>query len=395
MTVRTMALNQLRADGFHGIGFPGSRPTAADGVGSAANRNTPQTNAQIRGAGQSISQALATLTGSDGELFGRTSDADVASVQLDRNRLISSMPPQDTRINVQQIAQAQTNVSDAVTASSRNVTSGVHTFEIEAGGRTHSFEINVQATDDNVAVQRRMATAINEADIGITASVQAGTDNGAATTTLSIASDQTGTNAAFEIRDAAGSSLVSAMQLDGSTTASQTAQNAIFSVGGGAQRTSQTNEVNIGAGATATLTGAGETQITFGRSSEQSLAAARDLVSAINSAIRGTNPDDGRGSQRFLNDLIGVNITFQASLSRMGIDVGRNGQLSINESRLTEAIESGAFENSGFTSRMERIASNAANTRQYANAAPPVEVQRNNFDFSNVNNQWMLMDLFS
>ncbi|MCL2225981.1 MAG: hypothetical protein FWB96_13520 [Defluviitaleaceae bacterium] len=389
MTVRSMALNHLRADGFHGIGFPGSRTQNTGGVNSGANQSEPVANANIRSAGQAISGALRTLAGAGGELQGRTSDAEVATVRVDNNRTIASMPPRDTSIDVRQVAQAQTHVGDAMTASARNVSAGTHTFEIETGGRTHTFNVNVLEGDDNAAIQRRMAATINAADIGITASVRAGREDGAAVSTLTVASSQTGTDNEFSIRDAAGSNLVHAMQVDGSTEDSQAAQNALFTVNGGAVRESQSNDVNIGAGVTATLTGTGQTEITFGRSAENALSAARDLVNAINSAIRGTNANDGRGSERFLNHLIGTNVTFASTLSRAGIQVQRNGQLAIDESRLQAAAESGALENlGGFASRMERISSNAVNTRHYANSPPPVEMRLNNFDFGNNANLW-------
>jgi len=389
-----MALNHLRAEGYHGIGFPGSsRPQG--GARSGANQNVPQTNAEIRGAGQAISKALGTLTGKTGEIQGRTSDAAVATVAVNNSRTIKSMPPQDTTINVHQVAQAQTNVGEALTASSRNVTAGTHSFEIEANGTTHTFNINVSDSDNNATIQRRMAAAINDADIGITASVRTGTENGATTTTLTVAAARTGTDSEFTIRDAAGSGLVKAMGVNGLTDESREARNAMYTVNGGEVRTSQSNEVNIAAGANVTLTGAGEAQITFGRSSEQAMTAARDLVNAVNSAIRGTNPNDGRGSARFLNDLISMNTNFSPSLSRVGIQVQGNGQLAINETRLQAAIEDGSFDRmSGLINRMERISSNAANTRHYANAPPPVNVRTNNFDFGNTNNSWMMMDLF-
>ncbi|MCL1842483.1 MAG: hypothetical protein FWF79_01590 [Defluviitaleaceae bacterium] len=395
MTVRSMALSELRMAGFHGIGRPqGQSPGVSRPPG---DRNTAQTNANIRGAGSAMASALGVLTGSGATtLEGRTSDADVATVQVDQSRLLAAVPPQDMSVVVQQTAQEQINRGDALTANMRTITTGEHNFEIESGGNTFSFSINVFEGDDNASIQRRMAAAINESNVGVTASIQGSTEDGATVSVLTLTGNQTGESHAFTVRDTDDGNLVAAMGVD---TASQEVRNAVFTVNGGEARTSQSNEVNIAAGVNITLTGEGRADITFGRETSQMVSAARDLVSAVNSAIRGTNPEDGRGSARFLNDLIGMNITFRPSLERAGINVRNDGQLEINESRLLAAAEDGSlerlFEGGGFGARAGRIANNAAGTGQYANPLPPVNASNNNFDFSNSSNQWELFNTFS
>jgi flagellar capping protein FliD len=324
---------------------------------------------------------------------GRSSDEDVAGVRVDNSRSIASMPPADTRIDVIQTAQAQVNEGDALTSSFAGVGSGMFNFEIQVNGRTHNFNISVSDTDDNNDIQNRMANAINARSIGVRAAVSTGTEDGAGTTTLTLTGSQTGTGGVFSVTDVTGN-LASAM---GVTAATQDARNAEFTLNGGEVRTSQTNEVNIAAGVNITLAGEGRADISFGRSTGQAVSAAQDLVSAINSAIRGTNPNDGRGSARFLNDLIGMNITFSASLSRVGIDVQNNGQLSVDSARLQAAAEDGSlqsfFEGGGFAARAGRIASNTQ-ARHYTNAPPPVNLGNNNFNFGNASDPWVMMNLF-
>lgn len=393
MTIRSMALNQLRSGGFNG--FPNvNQPRVFQPNQPSTNQNAPQTNASIRNAGSAIAGALDGITGRNATLEGRTSDSDVATVRVDSSRTIASMPPRDTTIDVQQAAVAQTNRGDMLTSSFRNVNEGAFSFSIEVGGRTHDFNINVQDANNNHDVQNLMAQAINSRNIGVTASVSTGVDDGAAVSTLSLTADRTGTNNAFTVTDTTGN-LTAAM---GVNTVTNAAQNAQFTLNGGELITSQSNEVNIAAGVNITIAGEGQSNITFGRTNAQSISAAQDLVSAINSAIRSTNPSDGRGSSRFLNDLIGMNITFTDSLSRIGINVQNNGQLSINQERLQAAAEDGSltrfFENgSGFAARAERIANNAQSTRHYTNAAPQVNLGNSNFN-NNSTDQWALLNLF-
>jgi len=395
MTVRDMALNHLHSNGWYGIGFPGNRPTASGAIRPGVNQPAPQTNAAIRTAGQNLTNLLDALSGAEGYLRANTGDANIATVLMDRDNMNANMPPRDTTIYVAQVAQAQANVSDAV-ESRGLINEGTYTFQIAVGDQLHDFEIEVSAGDDALTVQRRMADAINDADIGITASVQTGTRDGVAISAMTIAANETGTEAQFAIRDTGSGDLISSMNLDGMTAASRAGQDAMFRIDGGELITQQSNEIELAAGVTATFTGRGETRITFDNSPQETINAARDLVNAINSAIRGTDPNDGRGSERFLNDLIGANINFAPLLARAGIEVQENGQLAINETQLRDAIESGTFERTigSFTSRIERIANNATNTRHYANAPQPVQMNLNNFDFGNTSSKWAMMNLF-
>jgi len=394
-----MAISTLQAGGFNplrgGNTMQGITPPS---TGTAGNQNHITANQNIRTAGQNIASAIGDLTGRNAAasaIEGRTNNADAATVRVDNARTITSMPPRDTVIDVQQTATAQANAGDALASSGRAVDSGAFTFEIEAGGQTHTFNINMLDSDTNASVQQLMARAINSRNIGVTATVATGTEDGAATSALTLTANRTGTNAEFTVRDVTGD-LAESMGVD---TVTREARNAEFSVDGGATRTSQSNEISLGSGVTATLQGEGRAEISFGRNADQAVSAVRDLVSALNSAMQNTRAGDGRGSERFLSDLHGMNRTFESSLSRIGIDVQNNGQLSINQSRLEQAAQDGSlgrfFDNSsGFAGRVERVAFNATNTRSYANAPPPVNVSNNNFNFGNTADSWSMFNMF-
>jgi flagellar hook-associated protein 2 len=313
------------------------------------------------------------------------------------------MRPQDMELTVQQTAQAQRNEGYTLTADARYVSSGAFSFEIEVGDSTHTFNINVLDSDDNESIQRRMAQAINTRNIGVTASVATettGTGNNTETTsTLNLTAAQTGTNNAFTVTDVTGN-LADAM---GVTTVDQEARNAIFSVNGGFERHSQSNEVSLAAGVTATLRYEGTTDISFARPTNEATRAVTDLVNSINSAISDTNARDGRGSARFLDDLRGMNRTFAPALARVGISVNNDGRLSIDQDRLSRAAEDGSlarlFENDsfGFGARVGRIAQNAAQSNFYVNAPSPVNISSGmggNFNFGNTFDTWSVLNMF-
>ena len=81
MTIRDMALNSLRADGFFGFGFPNTQFPGATRPGVSNQPPEPQVNAAIRTAGSAMGEAIGVINGQNaGELQGFTSDAEVATV---------------------------------------------------------------------------------------------------------------------------------------------------------------------------------------------------------------------------------------------------------------------------------------------------------------------------
>jgi len=401
MNIRMMAQNQLMQSGFNVRGSSFAPPAwQNNNTTNQQQNNFPASNAALRAAGSNIQNAMGNMTGRQSALNtleGRTTDADVATVRVDNSRTIASMPPQNTTIDVRQTATAQANAGEALVANERAVDVGSFNFAIESGGRTHNFNINVAEGDDNATIQRRMAEAVNARDIGVRATMAIEGTGEEATTRLTLTGTQTGANNTFTVIDEFSGNIASAM---GVAETSQEAQNAVFSLNGGFERTSQSNDVNIGAGITATLQGEGTTQLSFARNTQQAIDAATNLVNSLNSALRNTNAQDGRGSERFVSDIQGMNRAFANSLSRVGINVQGNGQLSIDEARMQRAAADGSLEqlfdrNSGFGGRAERISSNAA-SGAYRNAPAPVNISspNTNFNFGNVDNMWSIMNLF-
>ncbi|MCL1844369.1 MAG: hypothetical protein FWF77_00490 [Defluviitaleaceae bacterium] len=399
MTIRSMAQSYLMNQGFFIRGSSFTPPPDWQNPRANNQPNVPVTDARIRTAGYNINSAIDDIRdGNANRLEGRTSNADVATVEVNNARLIESMMPRNTSINVRQTATAQTNEGEALESNERAVDSGAYTFEIEAGGRTQTFNINVLDTDDNASIQARMAAAVNASNIGITATVQTQGTGDEATTRLTFTASETGTDNTFAVTDVSGN-LAETMGVN-ETTAE--AQNAVFSINNGAERQSQTNQVNIAPGVTATLQGEGQADINFRRDNENLMNAVTDLVNSLNASLQNVNPNAGSGSSQFVSDIRGMNFSFASSLARVGIQVGGDGRLSINETQFERAAEDGSlsrmFEdgNFGFMGRASNIASNAANSNLYRNTPNPVNFMSpgSNFDFGNVNDTWAMMNLF-
>jgi len=360
------------------------------------------TSADVRSAAGGLQSAVQDRQTAFAQQQAVTSNANVATAAVNNSQqaqgTASSTQSGPINLDVKQTAAAQTNAGSALGADARAVDAGEYAFTVEAGGETHSFTVTVDENDTNASIQQKMADAINERGIGVNASVTAtaATDGSEATTSLSLSSANTGTDAAFKVEDSVGG-LASEM---GVTTATQDAQNAVYSVNGGAEVTSQSNNVSLAAGVSATLTGSGSASISLARDTKSAVEGVRGLVNSINSAIDSVNASDGRGTARFAGDLRAMNQSYSASLSRMGIEVSKDGKMSIvSEELLGRAAEDGSLDRlfadqkHGLGARLDRIAGNAANTEQYADIQANFRVDQGQLVFQKLQTVGMLFNM--
>jgi len=233
-----------------------------------------------------------------------------------------------------------------------------------------------------------MAAAINGKNVGVTASVAADSKN--ATSKLSLTSTETGSKnggSVFEITDTKGN-LADKM---GVTQISQNAQNAVYTVNGGEEKTAASNNIDLGNGVTATLKDAGKTTLTFQRDGSGAIDKVKELVGSLNSILAEAARGEGRGSDRLGLAITSMNKAYKGTLEKAGINVSQGGMLSVDEDKLKKAAENGSLEkifqskgNYGFAYRAGHIAQNMSQTSIYIDKAP------NNFgyDFSGMYNYY-------
>ena len=281
-----------------------------------------------------------------------------------------------TNVRIQQVASGQVNAGSSLEANRRVAVSDArtHRFEIEQNGQTRelSFRVGINYTQEDM--QNAMARAINNANIGVTASVS--TNNNGNNSILTVQSRETGFftdgRNEFTIRDVSGSRAVA---MTGVAAQTQGPQDAEFSINGGALQTSRSNEVDLGSGVTAILrqaTGSREISVGMGRERNISADNINEMVRQFNTLLSNTADNRGdRGVNRLHNQLAGLSTSFAASLAQVGINVERSGLMSINSTRLNAAIEDGSLDrflnegrqgaNFGFANRLSRIADDVTN----------------------------------
>jgi len=337
-------------------------------------------NPEIRQMGIGLSALTSSLKATGNQsLFNKigasSSNSKIAAATVD-NKKFDTAKNSPIELNVKQAAKAQINSGAALKATNKDIVSGTYDFSIGINGKQQKFSINVTAADNNESIQKKMAAAINSKNIGITASVEADSKN--ATSKLSLTSTETGNKnesggSVFEVTDTKGS-LAAKM---GVTQISQNAQNAVYTVNGGEEKTSATNSIDLGNGVTATLKDAGETTLTFQRDGSGAIDKVKELVSSLNSILAEAAKGEGRGSDRLGRAITSTNKAYKSTLEKVGINVSSGGMLSVDEDKLKKAAEDGSLEkmfqskgNYGFAYRAGHIAQNMSQTSLYIDKAP-------------------------
>ena len=322
----------------------------------------------IKTASSELSSALKELSGP--AFSNRTmvsSDNNVMTVNYSGNN-ISSM--NDMSVQIDQIAMGQLNEGNRLSSNALySGDRGMNRFEIQTGGKTTQLSVNIMAGDSNRDVQQKMATAINNAGLGLRATVE--TDSATNVSMLRVESTNVGTDEknAFSLRDVTGN----AVAQTGANQISRQRQDAIYRVNNGPAQTSRSNTVNLGNGVSATFKATSEqaVNVTRGRDMSMIRGVVENMVRSYNnlfSAAEG-NVNDLK-AQSLANRLMNVTIAYSRSLSDVGIAFDSEGKMKVDMQRLSQAFENGKLEqfftensgrNFGFGASLGRLADNVSN----------------------------------
>ncbi|MGB9712853.1 MAG: flagellar cap protein FliD N-terminal domain-containing protein, partial [Dissulfurimicrobium hydrothermale] len=159
------------------------------------------------------------------------------------NQVSASAQPGATittyNIYVNQLASAQVNQGALLVSSNTTTASaGINTFNLTINGITTPISVNVNATDTNQTFLNNMAQAINNANVGVTASVITDTQNN--TSQLQIIANNTGTIGAFNLSDVTGNAVITS----GANKIISYANNASYTINNQAY-TSTSNNISI------------------------------------------------------------------------------------------------------------------------------------------------------
>jgi len=234
-------------------------------------------------------------------------------------------------ISVSQLAQAQENRSTELNSTDESVVDfGANTFDININGQNHELNIEVGDGDTNEDVLNKIAAAINETSLDVTAEII----NNDGTLNLSIKSDETGAAASFNVSDVSGNAIAATSLY----TISTESQDAVYSIDG-ENRTSGANTVYLDNGAVkVNLQGTGDATLEVAPDEADVYSAATSLISGINSFIDFYNENSDYIKEDVLSSLNNIIADHKTDLKSIGIIIDDAGTLQINADELTSAL---------------------------------------------------------
>ncbi|MEW6191799.1 MAG: flagellar filament capping protein FliD [Bacillota bacterium] len=260
-----------------------------------------------------------------------SSAADVLTAKALPNATIASH-----KITVTQLATAQQNLGAALTSTGASVvTPGTNTFTLTVGGTTYNFSVDILSTDTNQTALEKIANATNAANAGVTAAVV--TDTAAGTSRIGLTADRTGTNSAFSLADVTGN----AVTATSANTVNVAAANAQYTVNG-VSYTSQSNTVLLDQEhLTVNLlkTSTAEVTLTVGPDIQAITGAVNNLVNAYSTLASFISQNATLLSPRLGQALNQAYTIKKPDLAALGITAGPDGTLTVDQTKLTAAIQ--------------------------------------------------------
>jgi len=341
----------------------------------------------IKSTSKDLSSSLKELT--SGSAFAKktmkSSNEEVLTANYTDGK---SSNAKDVTVKVKETAAGQLNEGARMQSKNTFGGSGQNTFSIEVNGKKTDFSIDISSKDTNEDVQQKMADAINKADIGVNATVDVDSKSGISM--LKLESADTGNDAKNKF--AVTGDLAVKTGID---EVSRDAWDAVYSVNGGADRTSKSNTVDLGGGLSATFNKASgeDVKISAVKDPAPAKAAVEKLVKNFNDLyIEGIKNSNDPKAENMSSKMLGISKTYAGSLSSIGIGFNNDGTMNIDTDKLNAAAESGKLEqfftensnrNYGFTNQLERFSNSVTqNTSNFVSRSTFGDSLTENFTYS-------------
>ncbi len=238
-------------------------------------------------------------------------------------------------IRVSSLAQGQENTGTGLEASGASaVSAGANGFNITVNGVSKYVSFAVTAGDTNQTVLNNMASAINGAGAGVTASVVTNAD---ATIALKLVAAKTGTDSTFTVVDSTGD----AAAKTGAATVTKSAANASYTING-TPGTAQTNAIQADSGRVQfELKGITASDVTLKVEPDSSsiAKAVAGLETAFNKLASSLGVYTGRVSSGLAPSLGQAALRNRDELKDIGINVEDGSRISVDYTKLNNSIK--------------------------------------------------------
>lgn len=248
-------------------------------------------------------------------------------------------------VEVKHLATPQTNRGAYLSSDKCDIKPGTYTFDLSTNLSSYEFQYSVGPRDTNMDVQDKIIRLINNASVGLRASL---VQNEKGQNAVEITSLQTGLSDneryLFEVLPSPDNDSIKAMRTLGIDRVAEMASNSSFLLNG-AERTSLSNTFTVNNSFELTLnnpTPEGRAaQIGFKTSTEAIAENVQSLVTVYNNIIRlGHQYSGSQQSAKLLRDMSGVARSYYNELESIGLAVENDGYIKVDRNLLTDAVVS-------------------------------------------------------
>ena len=242
-------------------------------------------------------------------------------------------------LEVQSLATTQENLGLFLTDEKVDLPVGTYSFDVAINDMNYEFQFSISEDETNKDVQERLVRLINNADVGLKASLVESDSRSA----LRMVSEATGVPAGktqiFQISDNRTSKASGTVAYFGLDYVSREPSNAHFLVNG-EERSTTSNHFTVGKMFDVTLHGttAEGTSVKVGLKTDMESLTDNviNLVGGYNDFVKAASAylDTQARSQKLVKEFSGIASHFSNSLESMGLNLEKDGTLAIDENLL-------------------------------------------------------------
>lgn len=254
--------------------------------------------------------------------------------------------PDGFEIEVLQLATPQTNIGNFLRRSGYDFTPGSYSFDLNINAGSYEFQYNINVGDTNEDVLRKVARLVNNAHIGLKADILNGSQDMMA---LRLESKQTGLapeeSALFRIIPENTTASRDAMQILGIDAVTAAAENSVFLLNGTKQN-SYANTFTINNAFSVTLYDVTPknkpVSIGFKSGADAVTDDVKSLINSFNSMLQVAAGHAGsmQTNEKLLRDMGRIAKVYSPSLSPMGLEVAKDGTISVDRATLSKSVKS-------------------------------------------------------
>lgn len=236
----------------------------------------------------------------------------------------------DYKVEVSQLASGKAITYNELSSTGNELVKD-GSISIDNGKNSYTFDVNTENALNNKDAMNKIAETVNKANVGIKATVVESNEK----STLKLQSTTTGENSKLAVTY--GGDLNNAISAK-TTEAGKSAKYKVNDV----DYTSESNSINLSSTVKATLSGIGKAQISSDNvDSKKIVDAVKKFASDYNKVVSFLDKNASKSTKiEGLSDSFETVKYSSKSLSEIGITVGDDGRLSVNEDKLKSAASS-------------------------------------------------------